>query len=334
MKAVGYYTPGAIDRPDALLDIELPDPVPGPCDLLVRIKSVSVNPVDAKIRSTAAPAEGRAKVLGFDAAGVVEAVGSEVRLFKVGDQVFYSGVNTRQGSNAELQAVDERIVGPKPQSLNWAEAAAMPLTSVTAWELLFDRLGIEKGAKGTLLIINGAGGVGSILIQLARQLTDLTVIATASRPQTIEWVKALGAHHVINHRDPLPEELARIGFEQVEYVASLSGSQDNLPYFADIIAPQGHLALIDSPASFDIVSFKPKSITVAWEYMFTRSTHGTADMQRQHDILTEVSDLLEKGILRTTLTSEGAPINAANLIALHKKAEGGEAIGKMVLSGF
>ncbi|WP_297799411.1 zinc-binding alcohol dehydrogenase family protein [uncultured Brevundimonas sp.] len=334
MKAVGYRQSGSIDRPDALIDIDLPAPVPGPRDLLVRIKAVSVNPVDTKIRSTAQPAHGEFKVLGYDAAGVVEAVGEDVTLFNVGDEVFYSGTNTRQGSNAELQVVDERLVGIKPAKLSWAEAAAMPLTSVTAWELLFDRLGVEKGAKGELLVINGAGGVGSVLIQLARHLTEMTVIATASRPETIEWVKRMGAHQVINHRLPLSEELARISIPEVSHVASLSGSQDNQAEFAKIIAPQGHLALIDSPASFDIAPFKPKSITVAWEYMFTRSMFQTPDMDRQHQILNRVSAMLDLGQLTSTATEEGGPINAANLIAMHRKAEAGTAIGKMVLTGF
>ena len=337
MKAIGYYTPGSIDREDALLDLALPAPEPGPRDLIVRVKAISVNPADTKFRAGANPPEGTAKVLGWDAAGVVEAVGSDVTLFGVGDEVFYAGDMTRPGANSELHAVDERIVGHKPRSLGWAEAAAMPLTSLTAWELLFDRLRLPYGegrSQGTLLVINGAGGVGSILIQIARKLTGLTVIATASRPETIAWVQEMGAHHVIDHRKPLDEELARIGIPEVDYVASLTGSERYLPLFPKIIAPQGYLALIDDPEQFDIAKLKRKSITVAWELMFTRAAYQTADMIAQHEILEEVSALLDRGVLRTTMTQQDSPINAANLKRLHATAESGRAIGKLVLAGF
>jgi zinc-binding alcohol dehydrogenase family protein len=337
MKAIGYYTPGSIDREDALLDLELPAPEPGPRDLIVRVKAISVNPADTKFRAGATPPEGTAKVLGWDAAGVVEAVGSDVTLFGVGDEVFYAGDMTRPGANAELHAVDERIVGHKPRSLGWAEAAAMPLTSLTAWELLFDRLRVPYGegrGQGTLLVINGAGGVGSILIQIARKLTGLTVIATASRPETIAWVQEMGAHHVIDHHKPLDKELARIGIPEVDYVASLTGSERYLPLFPKIIAPQGHLALIDDPEQFDVAKLKRKSITVAWELMFTRAAYQTADMIAQHEILEEISALLDRGVLRTTMTQQASPIDAANLKRLHATAESGRAIGKLVLAGF
>jgi zinc-binding alcohol dehydrogenase family protein len=337
MKAVGYNEAGAIERPDALLDLDVDAPQPGARDLLVRVKAVSVNPVDVKVRGSNARTDGTPRILGFDAAGVVEAVGPEVTLFKVGDEVFYAGDLTRQGTNAELHAVDERIVGHKPSSLNWAEAAALPLTSITAWELLFDRLRAPYGSKrtaGSLLVINGAGGVGSILIQLARRLTGLTVIATASRPETIEWVTKMGAHHVIDHHKPIDDELARIGHPEVDYVAGLTASERYLPLFSKIVAPQGHVALIDDPKSLDIVPLKRKSITVAWELMFTRSMYKTADMVEQHKLLDEVSHLVDVGVLRTTLTRTLSPINAENLKAVHGIVESGTAIGKTVLEGF
>lgn len=337
MKAIGYDKPGPIDRADALIDFDLPAPEPGPHDLLVRIHAVSVNPVDIKVRARAERSADGPKILGWDAAGTVEAVGNAVTLFDVGDAVFYAGDISRAGSNAELQLVDERIVGHKPQSLDWAEAAALPLTSITAWELLFDRLRVPYGKKtaaGTLLVINGAGGVGSILIQLARRLTGLTVIATASRPGTIAWVQQMGAHHVIDHRQPLDEELARIGIPEVDYIASLTASDRYLPLFPAIVAPQGHIALIDDPISFDIVPLKRKAITVAWELMFTRSLFGTADMIEQHRLLEEVSRLVDAGVLKTTLTKKMAPINAANLKTVHALLESGKAIGKTVLEGF
>lgn len=337
MKAVGYFAPGPIDRAEALVDLELPAPTPGPRDLLVRVRAVSVNPVDTKVRRSAVPADGEARVLGWDAAGVVEAIGPEVSLFQVGDEVFYAGDITRPGSNAELHAVDERIAGHKPRTLDWAQAAALPLTAITAWELLFERLGVGRAggpAGESLLVINGAGGVGSILIQLARQLTALTVIATASRPETVAWVKDMGAHHVIDHKKDLRQELANIGIAEVELVAALTASDHYLPLFPEIVAPQGRIVLIDDPDSFDIVPLKRKSITVAWELMFTRSMFRTADMIRQHELLEEVSSLVDAGQLRTTLTRSISPIDAANLRQAHAALESGRSIGKTVLVGF
>lgn len=337
MKAVGYHKPGSIDRDDALVDLEVANPAPGSRDLLVRVKAVSVNPVDVKVRASAERSAESPKILGWDAAGIVEAVGSDVTLFKAGDEVFYAGDISRPGTNSELHIVDERIVGHKPAKLNWAEAAALPLTAITAWELLFDRLGVsygQKKASGALLVINGAGGVGSILIQLARRLTGLTVIATASRPETIDWVTKMGAHHVIDHHKPLDEELARIGIPEVEYVAGLTASDRYLKLFPKIVAPQGHIALIDDPASFDIVPLKRKAITVSWELMFTRSLFGTVDMIEQHKLLDEVAHLVDAGVLATTLTETVSPINAANLKKVHALVESGKAIGKTVLEGF
>jgi zinc-binding alcohol dehydrogenase family protein len=337
MKAVAYRSPMPIARPDSLVDVELPDPRPDGRDLLVRVKAISVNPVDVKVRIGVAPPDGEPKVLGWDAAGVVESVGSEATLFKPGDAVFYAGALDRAGTNSELHVVDERIVGRKPSSLSFPQAAALPLTAITAWELLFDRLGVSYGIKtqtGTLLIVNGGGGVGSILIQLARRLTGLTVIATASRPETIAWVGKMGAHHVIDHSRPLDEELKKIGIPEVQYVASLTATDKHLPAILNALAPQGKLALIDDPKTLDIVQFKRKSLSVHWELMFTRPLFGTPDMICQHKLLSEVADLVDAAVLRTTLNEEFGPINAANLRRAHALVESGKSVGKLVLAGF
>jgi zinc-binding alcohol dehydrogenase family protein len=337
MKAVGYFTSLPITSEQSLVDLELPAPSPKPRDLLVRVQAVSVNPVDAKVRLRAAPPAGEPKVLGFDASGIVEAVGADVTLFKPGDAVFYAGALDRPGTNCELHLVDERIVGRKPESLSFSQAAALPLTSITAWELLFDRLGIPYGVKtqkGDLLIINGSGGVGSIMIQLARRLTGLTVTATASRPETIAWVKEMGAHYVIDHRKPLHEGLKAIGIPEVQYVASLTGTDGHLPAILNALAPQGRLALTDDPETLDIKPFKQKSVSVHWEFMFTRSLYGTPDIAAQHRLLNEVADLVDSGMLRTTLRQECGKIDAANLRRAHALIEGGKSIGKIVLAGF
>ncbi|UQA60601.1 zinc-binding alcohol dehydrogenase family protein [Polyangium aurulentum] len=337
MKAIGFYQPAPITADEYLLDIELPTPKATGRDLLVRVKAVSVNPVDVKVRASAKPEAGQARILGWDAAGVVEAVGPDVTLFRPGDEVFYAGAINRPGTNAELHLVDERIVGPKPKSLDFTEAAALPLTALTAWELLFDRLGVPHGRKnggGALLLVNGAGGVGSILTQLARRLTGLTVIATASRPETKKWTLEMGAHHVIDHKNPLDEELSSIGISNVEYVAGLTASDRHHGALAKAIAPQGRIALIDDPKAFDIVPFKRKSVSVGWELMFTRSIFQTADMIEQHRILAEVAALVDAGVLRTTLTERAGRIDAATLRKVHAKLESGSAIGKSVLTGF
>jgi zinc-binding alcohol dehydrogenase family protein len=336
MKAIGYHKPLPITDEEALVDLDVSVPDLKPRDILVRVEAVSVNPVDVKVRCSAQPADGTPRILGFDAAGIVEATGSDAMLFKQGDAVFYAGAIDRPGSNSELQAVDERIVGRKPQTLSFAEAAALPLTSLTAWELLFDHLRVPYGVKshtGTILIINGAGGVGSILTQIARRLTGLRVIATASRPETIAWCRQMGAHHVINHRKPLDTELRAIGIPEVEYVAGLTATDEHLPAILATLAPQGALALIDDPKVFDIVPFKRKSLSVHWELMFTRSLYETADIEHQHRILTEVSELVDAGVLRTTIKDDLGPINAANLRRAHEAIESGQSIGKTVLSG-
>ena len=338
MKAVAYYQSLPSSDPQSLQDIELPAPTPGPRDLLVQVRAISVNPVDTKIRSNVAPADGQAKVLGWDVAGVVQAVGSEVSLFQVGDEVFYAGALQRQGGNSELHVVDERIVGHKPKRLGFAETAALPLTAITAWELLFERLQITQGNTDlgqSLLIVGAAGGVGSILVQLARQLTGLTVIGTASRPETQAWVRELGAHHVIDHRQPLSEELKRIGINQVTHVASLTQTDQHFAQLVEALAPQGRLALIDDPEQpLDIMQLKRKSLSLHWELMFTRSLFETADMIEQHRLLDRVAELVDAGTLRTTLGEHFGSINATNLRRAHTLLESGTAKGKIVLEGF
>ena len=337
MKAVGYRNSLPIDQADSLLDVDLPDPVAGPRDLIVSVKAVSVNPVDTKVRMRAAAEPGQFKVLGFDAAGLVKAVGQDVTLFKPGDEVFYAGSIARPGTNSELHAVDERIAGPKPQSLNFAQAAALPLTSITAWELLFDRLGLVPGdmqRKGVLLIIGGAGGVGSIMIQLARKLTGLTVIATASRPESRDWVLALGAHHAVDHTKPLVEQVRGLGFRHVEFIAGLTNTDQHFPAIAEIVAPQGKFGLIDDPKPFDIGAVKRKSVSIHWEFMFTRAVFETPDMVAQHHLLKRIAQMVDAGNIRTTLSGEFGTINAANLKRAHALIESGRATGKVVLAGF
>ncbi|MED5610153.1 zinc-binding alcohol dehydrogenase family protein [Pseudomonas sp. JH-2] len=337
MKAIGYTHSRPIAADDALLDIQLPEPTPGPRDLLVEVRAISVNPVDTKVRQRAEPQAGEYKVLGWDAAGVVRAVGSEVSLFRPGDEVFYAGDLTRPGSNAELQLVDERIVGAKPASLDFAQAAALPLTSITAWELLFERLQIAEGpgsAGQSLLIVGAAGGVGSILTQLARRLTGATVIGTASRADTQQWVRDLGAHHVIDHSKPLSEELQRIGIGQVTHVASLTHTDAHLEQIVASLRPQGRLGLIDDPASLNVGLLKQKSLSLHWEFMYTRSMFQTDDMIEQHRLLQRVSSLVDQGVLRTTLGEHFGRIDAANLRRAHALLESGKAKGKIVLEGF
>ncbi|WP_431483347.1 zinc-binding alcohol dehydrogenase family protein [Pseudomonas solani] len=337
MKAVAYYQSLPIDHADALQDVELPAPTPGARDLLVEVRAISVNPVDTKIRRNAAPENGQPRVLGWDVSGVVKAVGQDVSLFQPGDEVFYAGALTRPGGNAELHLVDERIVGKRPRSLDFAKSAALPLTAITAWELLFDRLGIAEGQADqgqSLLIVGAAGGVGSILVQLARQLTGLTVIGTASRPETQAWVRELGAHHVIDHSQPLAAELKRIGLDSVTHVASLTQTDQHLEQLVEALAPQGKLALIDDPAGLDVLKLKRKSISLHWEFMYTRSMFETADMIEQHRLLNRVSELIDAGVLKTTFGEHFGRIDAANLKRAHALLESGKAKGKIVLEGF
>ncbi|MHB9318158.1 zinc-binding alcohol dehydrogenase family protein [Phytobacter diazotrophicus] len=319
---------------DFLTDIELPTPKAEGHDVLVEVKAISVNPVDTKVRAGFNADKPRA--LGWDATGVVTAVGDKVTLFKPGDEVWYAGALTRPGSNSEFQLVDERIAAHKPDSLDFASAAALPLTAITAWEMLFDRLGVrEEGNEGdVLLIVGAAGGVGSILTQLARKLTRLTVIGTASRPQSQQWVSELGAHHVIDHSKPLTEELARIGIKQVSHVASLNNTEQHYQQLINALQPQGKLALIDDPQSLDAVPLKVKSISLHWEFMFTRSMFGTADIAEQHRLLARVAALIDDGVIKTTLGEHFGAINAQNLRKAHQLLETHRAVGKIVLEGF
>lgn len=337
MRAIGYRKSLPITDAEALIDLDLPQPEPGPHDLLVKVEAISVNPVDTKVRRRAEPEAGGAKILGWDAAGTVLAIGPEVTEFAVGEAVFYAGDITRAGTNAEYHCVDSRIVGRKPRSLDWAQAAALPLTAITAWETLFDRLDVAKpvpGAPPALLIVGGAGGVGSIAIQLARQLTGLTVIATASRPETAQWCRDLGAHHVVDHAKPLAAEVAALEIGAPGLVFSTTNTDLHLSEIVDLIAPQGRLALIDDPASLDVSLLKRKSLSLHWELMFTRSMFGTADIAEQGRLLNEVSRLVDAGRLRTTLGEHYGRIDARNLRRAHELIESGRAKGKIVLEGF
>jgi len=337
MKAVGYQTNLPIDDPQALVDITLPEPVAQGHDLLVEVRAVSVNPVDTKVRKSAAPEQGEWKVLGWDATGIVKAVGPDVTLFQPGDRVWYAGSIARAGSNSELQLVDERIVGRMPQSLDFGAAAALPLTSLTAWEMLFDRLQVPTGDEGqhkTLLVIGAAGGVGSILVQLARQLTRVTIIGTASRPETREWTLKHGAHHVIDHSQPLTEEFARAGLPAPDYVISLTHTEHHFDQIVEVIAPQGKFGLIDDPAPIDVRKFKRKAVSLHWELMFTRALFNTADMIEQHHILNRVAELVDAGTIRTTVNEKFGAINADNLKRAHALLESNRAQGKIVLEGF
>lgn len=335
MKAVAFRQNLPVEHPDSLVDIDLPRPEARGHDLRVRIEAVAVNPVDTKVRRFhAPPADGSWRVPGWDAAGVVEAVGDQVSRFRPGDRVWYAGDLTRQGSHAEYQAVDARLVGRMPESLGFAEAAALPLTAITAWELLFDRLQLHD-AEGRLLVVGAAGGVGSIMIQLARALSRVTVIGTASRPDTAAWVRELGAHHVIDHRRPLAEALREAGIESVTHAASLTHTDQHYAQIVEALAPQGRLGLIDDPAHpLDVLALKRKSLSLHWELMFTRSLYRTDDMAEQGRLLDQVADLVDAGRLRTTLGEHYGIINAANLKRAHALLESGRARGKIVLQGF
>ncbi|MFT4113896.1 zinc-binding alcohol dehydrogenase family protein [Silvibacterium sp.] len=338
MKAVGYAKPLSIDATDSLVDITLPEPVATGRDILVEVKAISVNPVDYKVRSSAPPFPGDShRVLGWDVAGTVKAVGPDASFFKVGDDVFYAGSIARSGANAELHLVDERIVGHKPKSIGFEQAAALPLTSITAWELLFDRFGVKPGKPadaGSLLIIGAAGGVGSVLIQLARRLTGLTVIATASREETKKWCLDLGAHHVIDHTVSFGPQLQALGLTGVEYIAGLTGTEVHYPTLVEVLVPQGHFGVIDDPKVLDALPLKRKAASLHWEFMFTRSLYTTRDIAIQHLILNEVASLVDAGIIHTTVAKSFGTVNAANLRKAHALLETGKSHGKIVLAGF
>jgi zinc-binding alcohol dehydrogenase family protein len=337
MKAVGYKMPLPIENPKSLLDITMPRPEARGRDIVVKIRAVSVNPVDVKVRASSNPDGSEYKVLGYDAAGIVTQAGSEAVLFKPGDEVYYAGSIARPGTNAEYHLVDERIVGKKPRSLSFAQAAALPLTTITAWELLFDRLGIQIGKPvntGSILIIGGAGGVGSILTQLASKLTSLNIISTASTPESREWCFSLGANYVIDHRKPFKEQMEAIGIPEVELIAGLTATDIHYPALIEVLAPQGKFGLIDDPKSLDASPLKRKAASLHWEFMFARSLFNTPDMLAQHALLNEVSELVDAGVIRSTVAETLGSINADNLKKAHALIESGRTRGKLVLEEF
>lgn len=335
MAAIAFRRGSTLTDPACLTDIDVERPEPGPHDLSVAVRAVSVNPVDTKIRAGLVAAPDGVRSLGWDAAGIVEAVGEAVTLFRPGQAVYYAGSFDRSGSNAQLHLVDERIVGRIPETLSFAEAAALPLTSLTAWQLLFDRLGVPPGKPadaGSLLVLGGAGGVGSMLIQLARRLTGLTVVATASRGESHDWCLALGAHHVIDHRQPLAAQVGALPVPPVTHIAALSHTADHLHELAELIAPQGRLAIIDDHDTLDAAPFKAKSVSLHWEMVFTRPLYRTSDMIAQHRILDEVAALVDAGVLRSTIGRVLHPLDAARLLEAHRLVEGGGITGKVVVA--
>ncbi|MAZ34208.1 MAG: alcohol dehydrogenase [Thalassospira sp.] len=337
MKAIGLYKAASVDTDGLFSEIDMEVPKAEGRDILVRVKGVAVNPVDFKVRRGKAD-DGNFKILGWDAAGVVEAVGADVTLFRPGDEVWYAGDVTRSGSNTQFQLVDERIVAPKPKSLGFADAAALPLTAITAWEALFDRMMIDRNAKDanagkTLLVIGGAGGVGSIAIQLGK-LAGLTVIATASRPETIDWVKDLGADQVINHRNPLNDELKAIGFTHVDYILCTSETDQYFDVMAEIITPQGRIATItEAKENHNVDLLKAKSASFSYEFMFTRSMFQTPDMIEQHKLLSIVADLIDAGTLKNTANESFGALTPESLRKAHALLESGKAIGKITFDG-
>lgn len=334
MKAIGYKHAGVITAQDSLVDITLPVVMPEGRDLLVAVKAISVNPVDVKIRANVSSQTDTYKVLGWDVSGIVVAKGADATEFNIGDEVFYAGDLTRQGSNSEYHLIDERIVGRKPMSISHEAAAALPLTAITAWEMLFDRFGIEQSQKDeSILIIGGAGGVSSIAIQLLKAKTHLTVIGTASRAESKQWVKSMGADFVINHNESLADQLKTLEITP-KYVFSTNHSDQHCREVVALIQPQGHFGLIDDPETLDITAFKVKSTSIHWEFMYTRSMFKTSDMAKQGELLTEVARLVDAGIIQSTLTESFGVISAENLKKAHTLIESGRAIGKVVLAGF
>ena len=337
MKAVSFHRSLPITDPQSFVEVSVDGPKPRPRDLLVEVRAISINPVDTKIRGGGGPGrpDGQLPILGWDAAGIVKEVSGAAALFQPGDEVYCAGSVDRAGSYAEFLCVDERIVGRKPRTLGFAEAAALPLTTITAWEMLFDRLRIEKSNEGALLILGGAGGVGSIATQLARQLTRLTVIATASRPETVEWCQRMGAHQVVDHRQPLAGQVKELVPGGVNYVLALTKAEDHFDELIEAMAPQSAMALIENPARpLDIVKLKPKSISLHWEFMFTRSRYETPDIGKQGRLLNEVAMLVDAGRIQSTMQANLGIINAANMKKAHALVESGKAIGKIVLSKF
>lgn len=342
MKAVGYTQSLPINNPESLNDIELPQPIAEGHDLLIKVKSIAVNPVDYKIRQRITPEAGEQKVLGWDAVGEVIATGEKVTQFQLGEMVFYAGALNRQGSNAEYQLVDERLVGKKPKSLSNAEAAALPLTAITAWEMLFEHLGIqqqtpdsEEKSNEIILVVGAAGGVGSILIQIAKAITGATIIATASRESSQAWVKKLGAHHVIDHKKDLKAQIEALDIGQITHVASLNSTDSYFDSYTELLVPFGKIAMIDDPAQpLDVMKMKPKSLSLHIEFMFARSMFNAADLHEQGQLLNQIAELVDQGYIQTTVAKNLGVINAENLRAAHTELESGRSIGKIVLEGF
>jgi len=338
MKAVALFKYLPIEHPESLVDVEVEKPAATGRDLLVKVRAISVNPVDYKVRSPKSREESAPRVLGWDVAGVVEQVGPDCELFRPGDEVYYAGSITRPGGNSEYHLVDERIVGTKPSTLDYAQAAALPLTSITAWESLYDRLGVSPdpaaNAGKTILVIGAAGGVGSIAIQLAKH-AGLTVIGTASRPESADWARALGADAVINHFEPFLPQLKAAGFGEVDYILCLNSTEKHWANMAEAIAPQGKIcSIVETDQLLNLTLLKNKSVTFVWELMFTRSTYQTPDMIEQHNLLSEIARLVDEGKVRTTTSAVLAPINADNLRKAHAMLESGRTVGKVVLEGF
>lgn len=342
MKAIAYQSSLPIEHTDSLQDIERPIPQAFGHDLLIKIHAIAVNPVDCKIRQNVPASEGEYKVIGWDAVGEVIACGEQVSLFSVGDNVYYAGDLTRSGCNAEFQLVDERIVGRKPNTLNNAEAAALPLTTITAYEMLFDRLQVRKVNSATakqtanerILVVGAAGGVGSIMLQLLKHLTKATVIATASRVSSKQWVKDLGADFVVDHTQPLAPQVLALELGEMTHVVSLNGTDQYLDEYVEVLQPFGKLGLIDDPENVDIKKLKRKSLSLHWEFMYTRSMFNTADMIEQHNLLNEIANLVDNGVIKTTLSETLGKINSANLKKAHSLIESRKAMGKLVLEGF
>ena len=337
MKAVGFKTPGAIEREDSLIDFIIDKPTATGGDLLVKIHAVSVNPADAAARKMMGSPTGDYTIIGYDASGVVEAVGEDVKSFKVGDEVYYSGTIDRPGTNAEFHLVDERIVGHKPTSISHSEAAALPLTALASWEALFDRLNVNSptlDGGNIILVIGGSGGVGTIAVQMLRAVTDLTIISTASTPETTAWVKELGAHHVINHREPIAAQVAALGLGMPGFVLSTNGTTGHLPQIAELIAPQGRFAPVDAAGPVDLQQFGMKSVSIHNFTMFTRPLFRTPDMHVQSEILNEVAKLVDAGKIKSTVTDVLGKIDAATLRRAHAQIESGKTRGKIVLEGF
>lgn len=335
MKAVGLYKYLPIDQPDSLVDLTVDDPMPQARELLVQVNAIAVNPVDVKMRAPQDKVEDTPRILGWDAAGVVKATGADVSQFKVGDEVFYAGSFVQPGCNSELHIVDERIVGYKPKSLNFADAAAMPLTSITAWEALFDRLGVDSTGADSgrqLLILGGAGGVGSIATQLAKKIAKLNVTSSASRPESQEWCKELGADHIINHYLDIPEQVSNLGIEYFDYILCFNDTDEHWQSMASVVAPQGKIcSIVETAADVDLGALKSKSATFVWEFMFTRSMYETDDMIEQHKLLNNVSELVDNGTIKSTVNKVLKPINAKNLKTAHMEIETRHTIGKIVL---